>query len=820
MYFDTLKVSTVEQTASQSSARGGLGNPELITWDFGKEITVTLEDALYTPASQSLMWGGKFGIKKTKIYGVWNPFVYPTDRSGRQIYIKREPIELGLVDDEDSTYWIVRIAYSNIIYDMDTEILKSVTIENADINIKDVDFGTYTPISQKYFYTWDSGTVQYGVVVLNSDNELQFIKGTISDDTFSLIGEAIDATVYTPQGTVIFINCPCDGIQKAFLLEEQDGHYKYCRIGFDQKEDQLILSYDTCPSDNQIVDSEESQNIVGKYTISANYLNDPEEHWVDSLIPERALLTIDAFGQFQYQAYQLISIDHDEDRETEPRCYYKDIDFCDSNDIRCTDEPVDAYGYIWEDSDLKMTSLEGSQDLFYLEGVDLRYRIRVDNGQREVSLEYYLDKDNEGYQPKIDVFKNISYTTINDLGVEEKVVVRVLAGTFYIIDDWNLNGAPPQDYIYEIESGLNNVDYLERTEKCRAKQTFAIDADKNIRCSNYRYDHAYDNSELTVFIDPNTMKPYESNADYFQTRNGDVVEGNLTIIKQNQIYLKWTRRKAPDYASLGYQIIVDAEHYPGTYKLVGETYTRAYSDGQDRRYQIEIPLCKMSAETNFTLEAAGDPTTFNMTFKVLRKDDGTMMKLTQYDVTENAIGSTDLVTTDVIQDESIFTFDSAEPDYTIQTIITPSVAQPKTRTYTITNPLLTGGDNARAYVDEDSDAPNEVIPTFIQASDGDLEQIVSNRGRVTETLTGPNGEKYPIYDEQINQTYNYNGNPYVTPIQETVDYEISHDEYQARVDQYGNETEIPNTRVTIDEGTTTSTRFLSDEEYTISGGDN
>jgi hypothetical protein len=44
-----------------------VGNPELIIWDYGKEISLSLEDALYTPASQSLMWGGKFGIKKPKV---------------------------------------------------------------------------------------------------------------------------------------------------------------------------------------------------------------------------------------------------------------------------------------------------------------------------------------------------------------------------------------------------------------------------------------------------------------------------------------------------------------------------------------------------------------------------------------------------------------------------------------------------------------------------------------------------------------------------------------------------------------------------------
>ena len=54
LYLDTLKISSIEQTAEQTSARGGLGNPNLITWDYGKEITINLEDALYTPASMSL----------------------------------------------------------------------------------------------------------------------------------------------------------------------------------------------------------------------------------------------------------------------------------------------------------------------------------------------------------------------------------------------------------------------------------------------------------------------------------------------------------------------------------------------------------------------------------------------------------------------------------------------------------------------------------------------------------------------------------------------------------------------------------------------
>lgn len=107
---------------------------------------------------------------------------------------------------------------------------------------------------------------------------------------------------------------------------------------------------------------------------------------------------------------------------------------------------------------------------------------------------------------------------------------------------------------------------------------------------------------------------------------------------------------------MGNEIIVDAEHYPGTYKLVGETYIRSAIDGQDERYQFEIPLCKMSANTNITLQAAGDPTTFNMQFKVLRRDDGVMMKLTQYKVSDNAAGGTDIDVQNTIKNDFAFNF--------------------------------------------------------------------------------------------------------------------------------------------------------------------
>lgn len=57
LYLDTLKVSTIEQTAETTDARGGKGNPKLITWDYGKEINVSIEDALFSAKSMAIMFG-------------------------------------------------------------------------------------------------------------------------------------------------------------------------------------------------------------------------------------------------------------------------------------------------------------------------------------------------------------------------------------------------------------------------------------------------------------------------------------------------------------------------------------------------------------------------------------------------------------------------------------------------------------------------------------------------------------------------------------------------------------------------------------------
>ena len=67
LFLDTLKVSTIETTAENTAAQGGWGNPKLVQWDYGKEINITLEDALMSLESLRFMLGG--AIKKSTTAG-------------------------------------------------------------------------------------------------------------------------------------------------------------------------------------------------------------------------------------------------------------------------------------------------------------------------------------------------------------------------------------------------------------------------------------------------------------------------------------------------------------------------------------------------------------------------------------------------------------------------------------------------------------------------------------------------------------------------------------------------------------------------------
>ena len=166
----------------------------------------------------------------------------------------------------------------------------------------------------------------------------------------------------------------------------------------------------------------------------------------------------------------------------------------------------------------------------------------------------------------------------------------------------------------DFRKGVKEVKSLDRMEKVTAKRNFIVPAGN----SNGTPTEA-DKTAQAVYYDPATMEPYPDG----------------TPIVEGEVYYKFTRSVAYEGQSLGHMIEISADSFPGTYKVVGDTFVRSKETGEDERFQFVIPQAKMTSEQTITLEADGDPSVFDMNMTVLRPDDGVMVKFIQYNVVEN-----------------------------------------------------------------------------------------------------------------------------------------------------------------------------------------
>lgn len=80
-------------------------------------------------------------------------------------------------------------------------------------------------------------------------------------------------------------------------------------------------------------------------------------------------------------------------------------------------------------------------------------------------------------------------------------------------------------------------------------------------------------------------------------------------------------------SNLNNTIVINANTFPGTYAIIGETYSRDEATGQDEVFKFVIPKAKIQSDTTLTMEADGDPTVIGMSLKVLRTKNGDMLGL-------------------------------------------------------------------------------------------------------------------------------------------------------------------------------------------------
>ena len=190
-------------------------------------------------------------------------------------------------------------------------------------------------------------------------------------------------------------------------------------------------------------------------------------------------------------------------------------------------------------------------------------------------------------------------------------VTRTVAGT--------VNGSGQIDYL--------TMDIYDATEKGAVRKKVDM-----LNTSPRNGMAAFDSAGITV-----TAVTTEAGVVLTDTTSGDGwnrgdIQNAVATLSGQKVFITYTQNVNKS------EIVVSGDTFPGTYYVTGDTYARSDATGKDSFFQFIIKKCKMSAENTITLEAEGDPSTFNMNLTVLRPDDGEMMSLVQYDLVAPSAG--------------------------------------------------------------------------------------------------------------------------------------------------------------------------------------
>lgn len=151
LFLDSLKVSTIEQTAENVDARGGWGNPALVSWDYNKEVNVTLEDALFSSASLKVMMGAKsVEAKNGEVAEVSYNELVKVDNAGKGklSYAPKAGKKVYFLNEETNEYEVITVSGQDFTVSVkDTTIRVFYVIEvdgsNGDAVTITIDAGTF-----------------------------------------------------------------------------------------------------------------------------------------------------------------------------------------------------------------------------------------------------------------------------------------------------------------------------------------------------------------------------------------------------------------------------------------------------------------------------------------------------------------------------------------------------------------------------------------------------------------------------------------------------------------------------------------------------
>ena len=641
LYLDTLKVTTVEKTAENTWAQGGLGNSRLISWDYGKTINLTLEDALCTPASLGLCWGGVLSADwkdahiqhqtglvnldcATERISRMEKAFYPRndtvnavvsnllprdgkedillDQSGDPVYLQRSSIldgvnikGFGYVDSKPYKWHLeIETAVKSIavvpdrffsIYGKSYPIKRMQTV---GINQPSEAFKYEIIYLRGYDQYTDESPCARIIYHKQAEQGEQTKACTVTEDDVAL-GYLADADKYP----YLKIRVCWDGSIRAYLGAKN--------VGWDLKRqiEDHVVSEDTAWVEIPQINTDQFRNI---------------DLWV-------------RFDSINALSYYLITKYEDNIFDIGPKVIHNGLEDRGANKslkpgvAKVVVDPENT-------SNVQFTVKAGSkihvkkwqlgtgglrdeweEDII----LDSAATFTASSGTTLAADEFtlYSILDENDVMLKLAKKYNLSFSTETASGgtayqfasLETGSISAIVdAGPFTITVDEDadpdmVKEAVGKDYTLDDPSWVGQAEEDNACTPC---------------CKRDNMSRA-----IWAYINPRTMQSYDD--DYWFHQGEPYYKKSLTLsTKQNPLKAQ--------------KIFVEQGVFPGMYKIVCETLIRQRETGEDERVQISLPLCKIKSDQTLTLQADGDPTTFKLDVEVATPPNGVPMEITFYEV--------------------------------------------------------------------------------------------------------------------------------------------------------------------------------------------
>ena len=138
---------------------------------------------------------------------------------------------------------------------------------------------------------------------------------------------------------------------------------------------------------------------------------------------------------------------------------------------------------------------------------------------------------------------------------------------------------------------------------------------------------ATNGSAPVIKIDGKVVDQTANSVTWYEAAEGKAELVTTTTFTKGRVYVAMWKHPVAAKSI----ITIKPDSFPGTYYVTGDTMIRSERNGEDEYFQFVIPKAKMQAEQTISMEAEGDPSTFNMSLQVLRPENGEMIKFIKYE---------------------------------------------------------------------------------------------------------------------------------------------------------------------------------------------